>query len=407
VKIARITNDGKLLIKGEVIKKDKEITTSCCQMLQLMPNGDLIIYGELVEKVVPLPPEDEIWIYGTFTTTYEIGQLLGGWASNVTVVDFYYDDDHYVIKASGTHLGEGFCQVFNTNGNTVIFGSRFSLARAFQFAPKATFIILHNAIAIQTQGHCMRAKKIYVPDNLLETYLAQTEAIAGIGEVLPLSKYTTVMPRITSDGTLVLGELIEGCAIGRIPQEFQEVAYIQSTGTQYIDTGIIGKGGLESYVEAEFTTVPGDGTLLGSRSWDTRLYLIHSYPSRWCYGYGGYYCSNSLIVKDTKYSIYTKLYNGNQEMRVNDIIVLNNSVVGDFNTNLNMFIFALNSNGSPNYPVSAKLYSAKLIENGVLTRDFIPCYRKVDGVIGLYDLVTNEFFTNKGTGVFLKGVDII
>ena len=248
----------------------------------------------------------------------------------------------------------------------------------------------------------MQAKKIYVPDNLVETYLAQTVAIANIGEVLPLSNYTTVMPRITSDGTLVLGELVEGCAIGRIPQEFQEVAYIQSTGTQHIDTGIIGKGWLESYVEAEFTTVPGDGTLLGSRNGYTRLYLIHSFPSRWCYGYGEFYSSNNFIVKDTKYSIYTKLYNGNQEMRINDTIVLNNSVVGDINTNLNVFIFALNYNGSRNYPVSAKLYSTKLIENGVLTRDFIPCYRKVDGVIGLYDLVTNEFFTNKGTGVFFK-----
>ena len=107
------------------------------KMLQLMPNGDLIVYGKLVKEVVPLPPEDEIWIYGTFTTTYEIGQLLGDWGSNVIVVDFYYDDDHYVIKASGTNLGEGFCQVFNTNGNTVIFGSRFSLGRAFQFAPKS------------------------------------------------------------------------------------------------------------------------------------------------------------------------------------------------------------------------------------------------------------------------------
>ena len=209
MKIARITNDGKLLIKGEVIKKDKEITPPCYQMPRLMPNGDLIIYGELVEKVVPLPPEDEIWIYGTFTTTYEIGQLLGGWGSNVTVVDFYYDDDHYVIKASGTNLGERFCQVFNTNGNTVIFGSRFSLKHAFQYAPKATFIILNNALAIRTQSFYMQAKKIYVPDNLVETYLAQTAAIAGIGEVLPLSKYTTVMPRITPDGTLVLGELVE------------------------------------------------------------------------------------------------------------------------------------------------------------------------------------------------------
>lgn len=210
MKIARLHNNGKLVIKGEVIKKEFGEDGKINKMPQLMPNGDLIIYGELIVEAVPLPPEDEIWIYGTFTTTYEIGQLLGNWGSNVNVVDFYYDDDHYVIQASGTNLGESFCQVFNTSGNTVIFGSRFSLRHAYHFAPKATFIILNNAFAIRTSGFYMQAKKIYVPDNLVETYLAQTVAIAGIGEILPLSKYTTVIPRMTPDGTLVLGELIEG-----------------------------------------------------------------------------------------------------------------------------------------------------------------------------------------------------
>ncbi len=202
MKIARVKTDGTLKIKGELIENDAMIP-------KLISDGTLVL-GELVEKTTPLPPEDEIWIYGTFTTTYEIGQLLGGWGSNVTVVDFYYDDDHYVIKASGTDLGERFCQVFNTHGNTVIFGSRFSLRTAFQVAPKATFIILNNTLAIRTRDWYMQAKKIYVPDNLLETYLAQTEAIAGIGEVLPLSNYTAVMPRIAPDGALFLGELIEG-----------------------------------------------------------------------------------------------------------------------------------------------------------------------------------------------------
>jgi hypothetical protein len=208
MKIARIYSDGKLAIGGEIIE-----ASGTDVQIKLNPNGNLEILGELVEKVVPLPPEDEIWIYGTFTTTYEKGQLLGGWGSNVSVVDFYYDKDHYVIKASGTNLGESFCQVFNTNGNTVIFGSRLTLKHAYQYAPKATFVILHNALAIRTQDWYMQAKKIYVPDNLLETYLAQTKAIAGIGEVLPLSKYTAVMPRIAPDGTLFLGELIEGVGL--------------------------------------------------------------------------------------------------------------------------------------------------------------------------------------------------
>ena len=57
MKIARITNDGTLKIKGELIE-----TSGNDVQIKLNPNGNLEILGELVKKVVPLPPEDEIWI---------------------------------------------------------------------------------------------------------------------------------------------------------------------------------------------------------------------------------------------------------------------------------------------------------------------------------------------------------
>ena len=41
-----------------------------------------------------------------------------------------------------------------------------------------------------------------------------------------------------------------------------------------------------------------------------------------------------------------------------------------------------------------------------LKRNFIPCYRKSDNVIGMYDLVEEKFYTNQGNGEFLKGRDI-
>lgn len=43
----------------------------------------------------------------------------------------------------------------------------------------------------------------------------------------------------------------------------------------------------------------------------------------------------------------------------------------------------------------------------VFVRNFIPCYRKSDNVIGLYDLVNDVFYTNNGTGIFLKGADVV
>lgn len=36
----------------------------------------------------------------------------------------------------------------------------------------------------------------------------------------------------------------------------------------------------------------------------------------------------------------------------------------------------------------------------------VPCYRKADGVIGMYDIVSKTFFTNAGTGSFTKGADV-
>lgn len=39
-------------------------------------------------------------------------------------------------------------------------------------------------------------------------------------------------------------------------------------------------------------------------------------------------------------------------------------------------------------------------------RNFIPCYRKSDNVIGMYDLITKTFYENAGTGTFIKGNDI-
>lgn len=78
-----------------------------------------------------------------------------------------------------------------------------------------------------------------------------------------------------------------------------------------------------------------------------------------------------------------------------------------YNTELNMFIFALNKEGVPNEQYAcARLYDMKIYDNEDLVRDFVPCYRKSDNVIGLYDKVNRQFYTNAGTGIFSKGDDV-
>ena len=75
----------------------------------------------------------------------------------------------------------------------------------------------------------------------------------------------------------------------------------------------------------------------------------------------------------------------------------------------NIFIFANHnsSRGSSNAAIqnvpAMRLYAFKLYDNGVLVRNYVPCYRKSDNVVGLYDTVNNKFYINKGSGTFKYG----
>lgn len=58
------------------------------------------------------------------------------------------------------------------------------------------------------------------------------------------------------------------------------------------------------------------------------------------------------------------------------------------------------------YQLVGTLYRVTFYDNNVKTNDFVPCYRKSDGVIGLYDMVERTFYGNAGSGTLTKGSDV-
>lgn len=48
----------------------------------------------------------------------------------------------------------------------------------------------------------------------------------------------------------------------------------------------------------------------------------------------------------------------------------------------------------------------QIYQGGLLVCDLVPCYRKSDSVVGMYDLVAQAFRTNIGIGTFTKGGNI-
>ena len=58
------------------------------------------------------------------------------------------------------------------------------------------------------------------------------------------------------------------------------------------------------------------------------------------------------------------------------------------------------------YAIRGKMYYAKVWNDGEPFIDAIPCYRKADGAICMYDLVADTFLQKSGSGTFIKGPDV-
>lgn len=73
-------------------------------------------------------------------------------------------------------------------------------------------------------------------------------------------------------------------------------------------------------------------------------------------------------------------------------------------SDLPIYLFRLNDNGNVNVDAreGTKLYSFKILEEGVVQKEFVPCLRESDSVAGLYDIKGDDpataFYVNQGTG---------
>lgn len=85
-----------------------------------------------------------------------------------------------------------------------------------------------------------------------------------------------------------------------------------------------------------------------------------------------------------------------------------NNIQGEYTMISNLYLFAQNYNGTVRYGSGIRQvkYFKYYDVNGDLICDLVPCYRKSDGMIGMYDIARETFLTNVGTGTFTKGVDV-
>lgn len=195
-----------------------------------------------------------------------------------------------------------------------------------------------------------------------------------------------------------------------LPSGFKKLEYIQSSGTQYIDTGF--KPNQDTRVVCEvggYSIADNSATnLFGART-STSSSDQFSFNIAGSTNYRSDYY-NSRVGYSTELSFSGKIHIDKNKnvcsIESDGTTYTVTNTQGTFQTPFNLFIFGENRNGSVHSIPNVKLYYFKLYDNGVLIRDFIPC-KNASGVAGLWDDVNSVFYQNAGSGTFTAGPEVV
>lgn len=193
-----------------------------------------------------------------------------------------------------------------------------------------------------------------------------------------------------------------------LPFGYQRIEYLESTGTQYIDTGIFPSNINNVKANMSFSTLGTLNYILGARlSGGLALgYILYSSAHQGITMYPG-----AWPEQGESNVIENKVYNINASIGSLSTLQVDGVEVVSYNTptlqsgDNSFYIFALHGPGAE-YFASARLYSMLLYKNNELVASYIPCRRNSDSVLGVYDLVSGNFLTKQGTGDFTAGDDV-
>ena len=193
-----------------------------------------------------------------------------------------------------------------------------------------------------------------------------------------------------------------------LPEGYTQLNYIQSTGTQYIDTGASFSNGVR--VETKFNLIsitasskktPIFGAHNASEPYG-RDYLSVDLSKNFEIGGGaGYrYFKNNTIATNVDYEVEASNIPGQETLIVNGELYkpTGGQAYATPFTDLPLYLFKVNVTNDQWFEnASMKLYYMKMYDDAdTLVRNFVPC-KNPAGTAGLYDLIGGEFYTTPTT----------
>ena len=344
-------------------------------------------------------------IYGTTATTLTCSENTT-YPSGITK---YYSFG-YATSANGTPSGWTEASTTNTLsiGSTAFIASRYYSCRVYVsngsevsdtvVSSNTTNMAIHNAKLTFNAANCGTISGTspgYVNNSMTGIYTGVTNTTAG------------TIPTVSKSGYTFNGWYASSTATG-LPSGYTRVDYIQSTGTQYIDTGYKATPTTGVEIDFQFSSItPLQQRFFGVETSNSDYLNYHMYinsVSNWAYAFidgTGNWVNTGVAANTNRHTIKFNTTSGKVIIDSTTLDIASSTRTKT--TQSNMRIFAAADTGSPNAKV--KLYSFKMYSNNNtgLVRDMVPCIKNSTGEVGMYDLVTNTFYGNSGTGQFIVG----
>lgn len=344
--------------------------------------------------------------YGDFSVAFYGGKLRfharGSWV-DIDVDTLNEGVNHIVLTQSG----------FTLNGVSYTFTGTKAVRKAE--------ICIFYATDIAGLANCglnpISYFKLYDGDTLLRDMVPakkNSSGLIGMYDILNNKFYLEYgadpfIAGMSLDGSSVariISKMYVGVPIqaANLPSGYTQLKYIESTGTQHIDTGF--KPNQDTRVVCEFQmTDPSYGdwqTVFAQRNGDAssnQFTMMLRSNTSWHSAYASQALYPTFGKSNQTDKVVVDANKNSWSVTGADAIVYNSAT---FQSAYSLYLFACNTGGSTGHTSKMKLYSCKIYDNGTLVRNFIPA-KNSGGTIGMYDTVNGGFYTNAGSGTFVAG----
>lgn len=234
-----------------------------------------------------------------------------------------------------------------------------------------------------------------------------------------INALTTYANTVTGASDTTLSDAVATLASGYgggggsvLPSGYAQLLYLQSSASQYIDTGLYTKTGQDYFIECTRASTSSTVNFMGNNL-STGCGMFFQAGNNGLSIYCRYGTAN--YIQKEKGNLHTAwsvkinasgMYEYNPTTKEYDLLVANGTTSVVENSAIHNILFGRTTGTTTRQLNNVIIFHFKCEENGVAVRDMYPAMRKSDGELGMYDTVNDVFYTNAGTGTFIAGIAV-